>query len=574
MTTPVVALSARVSSEQQAQAQTIDSQLAALRERIASDGGLLSPEHEFVDAGYSGSTLIRPALERLRDTVAAGEVARVYGYRPDRLARKYADQVMRVDEFQRAGVELVVFNRPLGPSPEEELLLPMQGMIAEYARAQRLERSRRGKRHKARQGSVNVLGGAPYGYRYVTRIEGGGEARYEIDEAQAPVVRQIFDWIGRERLSIGDVQRRLTAAAILTPAGKAGWDRTTIWGILKNPAYQGRAAFGKTRAGELRPRLRAPRGRALQPRRARSSYDQPPEHWLTIPVPALVDEALFDTVQAQLEENRRRARSGQRGTKYLLQGLLVCSCCGYAFYGKPISASARKHHARAYAYSRCVGSDAYRFGGQRLCDNPPVRTDRLEQAVWSEVGRLLAEPARLADEYQRRLAAVQASPGEIDAALIDQQIAKLRQGIARLIDGYAEGYLDQAEAEPRIRRFKERLQALEAQAEQRQAQAQQQASLQLVIGRLEEFSAKVTTGLEQLDWAGRRELIRTLVKRVEIGQDNVNVVFRVDERTFPPGNDPFRQHCGGRGFPAFRGQNWDRTPAPIRDRRAPPPGSP
>jgi site-specific DNA recombinase len=193
-----------------------------------------------------------------------------------------------------------------------------------------------------------------------------------------------------------------------------------------------------------------------------------------------------------------------------------------------------------------VGSDAYRFGGQRLCDNPPVRTDRLEQAVWSEVGRLLAEPARLADEYQRRLAAVRASPGAIDAALIDQQIAKLRQGIARLIDGYAEGYLDQTEAEPRIRRFKERLQALEAQAEQRQAQARQQASLQLVIGRLEEFSAKVTTGLEQLDWTGRRELIRTLVKRVEIGQDNVNVVFRVDESTFPPGNDPFRQHCGGR----------------------------
>jgi site-specific DNA recombinase len=163
MTTPVVALDARVSSEQQAQAQaqTIDSQWVALRERIARDGGLLSPEQEFVDAGYSGSTLIRPALERRRDAVAAGEVARGSGYRPDRLARKYAYPVMLVDEFQRAGVELVVFNRPLGPSPEEELLLPRQGTIAAYERAQRLERSRRGNRHQARQGSVNGLGGAP-----------------------------------------------------------------------------------------------------------------------------------------------------------------------------------------------------------------------------------------------------------------------------------------------------------------------------------------------------------------------------------------------------------------------------
>ena len=140
-----------------------------------------------------------------------------------------------------------------------------------------------------------------------------------------------------------------------------------------------------------------------------------------------------------------------------------------------------------------------------------------------------------------------------DAALVDQQIAKLRQGIARLIDGYAEGYLDRAEAEPRIRRFKERLQALEAQAEQRRAQAQQHVNLQLVIGRLEEFGTKVKTGLEQLDWAGRRELIRTLVKRVEIGQDSVNVVFRVDETAFPPGNNPVMQHCGGRVFATLRG---------------------
>ena len=363
MTALAVALYARVSSAQQAQAQTIDSQLAALRERIAHEGGLLCPEHEFIDAGYSGSTLIRPALERLRDAVAAGEIERVYVHSPDRLARKYAYQVMLVDEFQRAGVELVLCNRQLGESPEDALLLQMQGMIAEYERAQMLERSRRGKRHKAQQGSVNVLGGAPYGYHYVTCGEAGGEARHEINEEQAQVVRQIFAWIGRERLSIGEVQRRLTTAAILTPTGKSRWDRTTIWGLLKNPAYKGQAAFGKTRAGEWRPRLRVSRGRPPQPRRARSHAAQPPEHWLSIPVPALIDEALFDTVRLQLEENRRRARSHPRGAKYLLQGLLVCRYCGYAFYGKPISPSTRKHRPREYAYYRCVGNDAYRLCG-------------------------------------------------------------------------------------------------------------------------------------------------------------------------------------------------------------------
>ena len=549
MMTPASALYARVSSEQQAQAQTIDSQLAALRERIARDGALFSPDHAFIDAGYSGSTLIRPALERLRDAVAAGEVQRVYVYSPDRLARKYAYQVMLVDELQRAGVALVFLNREIGQSPEDELLLQMQGMIAEYERAQMLERSRRGKRHKAQRGSVNVLGGAPYGYRYVTLAEGGGEARYEIVDEQAQVVRQIFDWVGCERLSIGEVRRRLTAAATLTPTGKTWWDRTTIWDILKNPAYHGQAAFGKTRAGELRSRLREQRGRPLQPRRARSTYDVPPAQWLTIPVPAIVSEELFETVQAQLAENRRRSRTGQRGAKYLLQGLLVCGCCGYAFYGKALSPSARKHRPREYAYYRCAGSDAYRFGGQRVCDNQQVRTDRLEHAVWAEVCQLLEDPPRLAVEYQRRLDAVQAPPGEADAALVEQQIAKVRQGITRLIDGYAEGYLDKTEAEPRIRRFKERLQSLEAQASQRRAQAQTQADLQLVIGRLEEFSAKVQGGLEQLDWHGQRELIRTLVKRVEIDREQIKVVFRVEESSFPStpaGEGPIMQDCGRR----------------------------
>lgn len=538
------ALYARVSSEQQAQASTIDSQLSALRQRIDKDGAVLIPDHEFVDAGYSGSTLIRPALERLRDAVAGGEIERVYVYAPDRLARKYAYQVMLVDEFQRAGIELVFFNRDIGQSPEDELLLQMQGMIAEYERAQMLERSRRGKRHKAQQGSVNVLCGAPYGYRYITIADGGGEARYEIDDEQAPVVRQIFDWVGRERFSIGEVQRRLTEAPTLSPAGKTWWDRSTIWGILKNPAYKGQAAFGKTRAGELRPRLREQRGRSMQPRRARSTYDVPTDEWLSIAVPALIDDALFEAVALQLEENRRRSRTGKRGAKYLLQGLLVCRCCGYAFYGKPLSPSARKNRPRAYAYYRCIGSDGYRFGGQRLCYNKQVRTDRLEQAVWAEVCQLLDDPQRLSEEYQRRLETVKAPPGEADVSVVKKQIIKLHQGIKRLIDGYAEGYIDKDEAEPRIRRFKERLQVLEEQAEAIKSKAHQESDLQMIIGRLEEFSEKVKNGLEDLDWTGRRELIRTVVKRVEIDQEQVSVVFRVDESTFPGGgNGSLSQHC-------------------------------
>jgi site-specific DNA recombinase len=289
MSIPQAAFYARVSSDHQAEAHTVASQVAALHERIAADGLAVPEALQCIDEGYSGATLVRPALERLRDLIAAGAVDRLDVHSPDRLARKYAYQVLLVDEFQRVGVEVIFLNRELGRSPEDELLLQVQGMMAEYERAKMIERHRRGTRHAARAGVVNVLRGAPYGYRYVRKHDGGGHARYEISADEARVVRQVFDWVGRDRATIGEVCRRLTRMGEVTCTGQAVWDRSAVWGMRKNPAYMGAAAFGKTRQGPLRPRLRAQRGRPVQPKRAVSSADVPPEEWLRIPVPAIVE---------------------------------------------------------------------------------------------------------------------------------------------------------------------------------------------------------------------------------------------------------------------------------------------
>jgi len=172
------AIYARVSSKQQADANTIASQLEALKARVEADGLRLEPELCFTDEGYSGSTLLRPALERLRDQAAAGTFDRLYVHSPDRLSRSYPYQVLLVDELQRTGVQIVFLNHDIGQSPEENLLLQVQGMVAEYERAKILERSRRGKRHAAKAGAVNVLCGAPYGYRYIGKYEGGGRVSF------------------------------------------------------------------------------------------------------------------------------------------------------------------------------------------------------------------------------------------------------------------------------------------------------------------------------------------------------------------------------------------------------------
>lgn len=535
MTEQRVALYARVSSKQQAEAGTIDSQVAALRERIAQDGYQLTEELIFMDEGYSGATLIRPALEQLRDEVALHGLDRLYVHSPDRLARKYAYQVVLVDEFRRYGVEVVFLNRDVGQTPEDNLLLQMQGMIAEYERAKILERSRRGKRHAAKSGEVGVLSGAPYGYRYVCKQDGGGQARYEVVAEEAQVVRQMFKWVGVERVSLGEVRRRLKKADILTPRKKTAWDRSTVWGILKNPAYKGSAAFGKTRSGTLRPRLRAQRGRLLQPRRAVSTFDRPADEWAMIPVPALVSADVYEAVQNQLQENRQRARQGQRGARYLLQGLLVCAQCGYAYYGKAISTKAAKGKQRDYAYYRCIGSDAYRFGGERICDNCQVRTDLLEQKVWEEVCDLLQDRQRLQQEYERRLNIPKQETENL--TVIQAQQGKIQQGIARLIDSYAEGYVQKVEFEPRITRLRQRLTELEQQAQKIQDQETIQAELQTAISRLEEFGEKVKDNLAEADWQMQRELIRMLVKRVEIGKEEVKIVFRIPPDPAVSGSD-------------------------------------
>jgi site-specific DNA recombinase len=527
------ALYARVSSAHQAEAHTVASQVVALRERIAADGLPWPAALQFIDAGDSGATLVRPALERLRDVAAAGAVDRLYVHSPDRLARKYAYQVLLVDEFQRAGVEVIFLNRELGRSPEDDLRLQVQGMMAEYEGAKITERHRRGKRHAARAGAVSVLSGVPYGDRYIPKFAGGGQACYAMVPAEARVVRHVFEWVGRDRWTIGEVCRRLTRAGDVTRTGKTVWDRSAVWGMLKNPAYMGRAAFGKTQQEPLRPRLRAQRGRSLPPRRAGSTQDVPPEDWITMPVPALVEPVLFTAVQEQLRENQRHARQSRRGALYVLQGLVQCQHCGYAYYGKRLSPSVRKGHPRAYAYYRCLGTEAYRFGGERVCQNTQGRTDLLDLAVWQEVGALLAQPERLAEEYRRRVSA-DSPPKRTILTTLEAQLGKLRRGLARLIDRYAEALIDTHEFAPRITRLRQRIAHVEAQRQQLAAQETLDTDLRLLVGRLEDFAAQVQDGLAEADWSRKREIIRALVKRVEVAHDQVNVVFRIEPRPGDP----------------------------------------
>jgi site-specific DNA recombinase len=547
------ALYARVSSESQARDNTIASQVTALRERIAADGLPLEPDHSYVDEGYSGSILSRPALERLRDAVAGGHIERIYVHAPDRLARRYAHQVLLIDEFHRAGAEVVFLNRPIGGTAEDDLLLQVQGVIAEYKRAKILERSRRGRRHAARSGSVSALTGAPFGYRYMSRAQGGGAARFEVVEDEAHIVRLVFAWVGLDRLSLREVCRRLRQMGCRTRRGSTYWHASTIRGMLDNPAYVGRAAFGRAHFLAPRPRLRPIRGHLKPSPRATSRVAAPREEWIEIPVPCLVEPAMFEAVRGQLKENRSRKRDHEPSQRWLLQGLTVCRRCGYAYYGKTAPRSRKYDPANALRYYRCTGADGYRFNGKAVCHNGPVRGDQLEQVVWDQVRSLLEEPDRVADEYRRRIGQAHdgaAMPDEI--VRLNHRVTAMRRGIGRLIDSYAEGVIDKGEFEPRIAGLKQRLSQLQERHHAALEAAEVERDLSLVISCLEDFSAKVATRLNDLDRAGMQEIIRILVRRIEIDDARIEVIFRV-----PPPDGPSRpsptdetatwQHCTGVG---------------------------
>src|SRR3954452_1957472 len=540
------AIYARVSSDQQAERRTIASQVQDLLARATADGHEVGDAFRFLDDGHSGASLVRPALERLRDLVGMAAVDLVYVHAPDRLARSYAHQAVLVEEFARAGTEVVFLNRPIGRSPEDDLLLQLQGMFAEYERARMLERSRRGKRHLARAGVVSVLTRAPYGYRYVGRDAGNGVARFEVVEDKAEVVRRIFRWVGVERVTLAAVCRRLAEAGVPSPTGNARWSRSMIGTLLSNSAYAGLAVLGKNASVPWRPPLRPARGRAGVPKRPSRQIPAPPERWITIPVPAIIDEGLFESAREQLAENRRRNRQRLAGVRYLLQGLLVCHKCGYAFCGRWQPLYPREA-GRGYHYYRCCGTESNRFDGRRRCDARVVAVAALDAAVWAEVRRLLEAPARVLSERRRRPEAARAGPRRLAGEAGERRLASLRRGIGRLIDGYAEGLIDKAELEPRLAALRRRVAELESEAAALRDAADETRSLPLVIGKLETFAGMVGDRLEAADWDTKRDIIRTLVRRVEIDDDHVRVVFRVDPGPNDNGGSPrLLQHCPGR----------------------------
>ena len=316
-----VAIYARVSDDQQKEKQTVESQLAEVRQFAADNNWSLDEQHIYVDDGHSGFYLDRPALDRLRDAARDGLIDLLLVHDPDRFSRKYAYQVLLLEEFQRWGVEVRFLKQPPPDNPEQRLLVQIQGVIAEYERARIMERTRRGRLFWARQGRP-VSAKVPFGYRYLRRNHNDPPS-VEVDSAEAEVLRQIFRRHVEDRWSSRQIALELTALRVPTPMGKAShWDPSSVRLILQSEVYLGTWFLNRYRrsspdSGRSRPHV----------------AERPREEWIPIPVPALIDAQLFAKAQEILQQRQQDPDSCFCPLRHpdacLLRRLVVCASCKY-----------------------------------------------------------------------------------------------------------------------------------------------------------------------------------------------------------------------------------------------------
>jgi site-specific DNA recombinase len=525
----MAAIYARVSSEQQREANTIASQTASLIE-FAKNHDLEVPEEwVFQDEGYSGATLERPALERVRDLAAEGQIQVVLAYAPDRLSRKYAYQILLIEELARNGVETLFVKAPQGSSAEDQLLVQFQGMIAEYERAQILERSRRGKRHRAQSGEVSVMSGAPYGYRYVRKTD-EAPAAYAVLDAEARVVQRIYEMYTVDGLSIGEITRRINAEGIPTRKASARWERSTVWAVLRNSAYRGVACFGKTRASSRTRVIRPQRRRGVITPTMTAGHERPREEWIEIPVPALVSEDSFARAQELLEQNKIRSRR-RTIEPSIVQGLVTCQKCGYAFARTSTRTSARKIH-----YYKCIGSDGWRKLGGPVCDNGRfVRQDLLDPIVWDEVVRLLENPTLIQQELDRRLEAARSSnPTKKREQSLQRELAHVGKGIERLLSAYQEALMSIEQLRERMPALRQREQTLRAELQAITDQANDRATFLRLAETLTAFLARLRGAADTLSINERQRIVRLVVKDVLIGEDTLTIRHSIPVQQGPP----------------------------------------
>jgi site-specific DNA recombinase len=504
----IVALYARVSSDRQRQEGTINSQVQQLREFAAAQKLPIDDRHVYLDDGESGYYLDRPALDRLRDAARDGLIDIVLVQDPDRFSRKYAYQVLLLEEFNRWGARVRFLKQPPPDSAEQKLLVQIQGVISEYERARIMERTRRGRLFLARRG-IPSSSRVPFGYRYIPRTR-KEPARVEVDEEAAKIVPQIYSWYVEEGLSDRQIALRLMDRKVPPPkAPVCYWDPTTVSYILKNDSYLGTWYINRyksePRTGQASPRI----------------VERPREEWIPITLPCLISAQLF--VRAQ----DMRGCEGHQGPKpmkypetHLLRRMVVCGPCGRKM-------TCHNSMPGGHRYYWCRGTDPHRIKLKARCPYPTVSAPALDDLVWSDIVSLLTDPQLILSAWreQNQVTGKQ--------KITDEEIRKLKRQIVdgnnqrtRLLDAYEESAIELREFVVRRNAMDEKIAKCQMKLDVISTESKKGLSTADLTRNLDEVCRSLSKGLQSMSMGKKMKLCRKLIEKVVTNEHTVEIHYR------------------------------------------------
>ncbi len=497
-----ICLYCRVSTESQEQEKTIESQIADL-ENWATEQGHIIVER-YTDNGFSGTLLARPELDRLRDDAPKGLWEAVAIHSPDRLARRYIWQEIVMEELKSKGIQVLFLNRPISETPEDQLLLGMQGIIAEYERAKFLERTRRGRLHRAKSG--HILGNIPpYGYDCVKKGESKtGYAYYKVNQEETRVVKLMFQLLVAKHMTTYGIVMELNRLGIKARCGKR-WGKSSVAKILRNFTYTGTTYYNKHYGVQTQANGNS---EVKYYRRKNTSFRlRPKEEWIAITdVPQLIDKETFEKAQRQLDAN---ARFSNRNTKlhYLLKSLVECGDDGRAYYGVPM-------HGRPFY--RCSGKS--KMVSDIICKSSSVSANILEPLVWESIKEFMSNPDLIIQQFKERQERVVKENVDLKdrAQLLEQELLKLENQENRFLEAYGSGTITKEQLESQNNKLQERKKLLISEKNKLVTQSQVKIIPDDSAQKLKTYLSEAKEGMEGFDFDERQIFLRNLLKKITI----------------------------------------------------------
>lgn len=498
----LVGLYARVSTNNQENEKTIDSQISEIKEKIVKDGRMLGDNLSFCDNGWSGSILARPELDRLRDAVKAKLFQVLYIYDYGRLSRDIGDQILLRKELQEAGIEIIAIHDINGSTLETYFQQNIMGMFHDYERKKIAERFRRGKLFRAKTGYLFGWN-APYGYKL---IKGDKKkltpATFEIHKEEADRVKMMFQWLIEEQLTMRQIIMRLFEEKILPRKNKQGhWSTSTLSRLFRDETYIGTTYYNKRIA--IKPEN--PRNKDAYKHFNKSSRKfRDKKEWLGIKVPAIIDNNTFNKAQQQLKTNSQFCMRN-RVHEYLLSTLVKCSC-GNTRAGEGV---------KSHLYYRCTDR-VNRFPLPKECFKSGVNATILDMKVWKEIYNLITNPKLIEKQYDRwkvKITTNQQNHDYIDVEKLRKELDEQKEHEERFVKAYGAKVISLEQLQSQLMEIKlKKSQIMGKLATSRDNNPPTQKSI--ILPDLRHFCDTMKAEIDHLDFKERQFIIRQLIDSV------------------------------------------------------------